>query len=58
MDRVFTDGSIGIGLPIVGSEVMYKLSSGTTLYALVEARAAYTPVSGETYTIYVDTYRF
>lgn len=49
MDRAFTDGAHGAGLPIQGSEVAVALASGQTVYALIEARSAYTPASGETF---------
>lgn len=51
VDRAFTDGAQGNGVPIVGSEVGGQLSSGTTIYGLLEARDTYTPSSGETFTI-------
>ena len=54
VDRVFTDGSVGMATPVVGFEMSVDLSSGTDFYALIEARAAYTPTSGETFTVTVD----
>lgn len=50
MDRAFTDGATGHGLPVTGSEINFKLASGQTIYGLLEARGAYTPASGETFT--------
>jgi hypothetical protein len=32
-------------------------ASGTTIFALVEVTAAYTPVSGETFTVILEGYR-
>jgi len=52
-----TDGAIGIGLPTTGSGMTVRPSSGTTIYALVEVTAAYTPVSGETFTVILEGYR-
>lgn len=49
-DRAFTDGASGNGVPNTGSEINFKLSSGQVVYGLCEARAAYTPASGETLT--------
>ncbi len=57
MDRAFTDGALGIGLPVAGSAMVYACAAGGLIYALVEARAAYTPVSGETFTLAVEVVR-
>lgn len=61
MDQAFTDGAIGIGNPITGllteggvAQVPVKLASGQSIFALIEARGAYTPVSGETFTLALD----
>lgn len=54
IDRAFTDGAAGMGLPVVGSDINLKLASGTTVQALVEARAAYTPAAQEIFTITLD----
>lgn len=48
MDQAFTDGASGNGVPAVGSEINFHVA---TYYALIEARAAYTPTSGETFTL-------
>lgn len=57
-DRAFTDGAAGRGLAVTGSPLNVTLHTGTTLYGLVEARAAYTPASGESFSIIVEGYRF
>jgi hypothetical protein len=58
MDRIFTDGAKGIGVPAVGSEIMFQAGAGTTnIYALVEARGAYTPISGEVLTVALEVMR-
>jgi len=57
VDRAFTDGAVGFGVPIVGSEMSIKLSSGTSVRALIEARGAYTPISSEIFTITVDDFQ-
>lgn len=55
VDRAFTDGAFGAAVPVVGSEFLIKFSGGVqSVYALVEARAAYTPASAEVFTIGLD----
>lgn len=54
MDRAFTDGATGTGIPTAGAEVNFLLPSGQIVYGLLEARAAYTPVSGETFTALLE----
>lgn len=53
IDRAFTDGASGSGVPVTGAEINFHLTSeyGNTLYALIEARAAYTPASAEVLTV-------
>jgi hypothetical protein len=50
----FTDGAYGSGVPGFGSEIMVRLASGQSVYALLEARGAYTPASAEVFTIGLD----
>lgn len=51
----FTDGCVGYATPINGLEVPIRLGPNTaSLYALLEARAAYTPASAEVFTITLD----
>jgi hypothetical protein len=57
-DKAFTDGAEGAGLPTVGMVRRFQLASGTTLYALLEARGTYTPTSGETFTIRAEISRY
>lgn len=45
MDKAFTDGAFGA----VTGTMMHRLAAGDKIYALIEARGAYTPVSGETF---------
>jgi hypothetical protein len=54
VDRAFTDGAAGFGVPLYGSEQTIKLESGTDVFALIEARSAYTPASAEVFTITAD----
>jgi hypothetical protein len=58
MDRTYSDGAIGIGTPLALYGAPVFTVAGTTLYALIEARAAYTPASGETFTVTAELYRF
>jgi len=51
VDQAFSDGASGNGVPTVGSEINFAVQ---TYYALVEARAAYTPISGEVFTIEME----
>lgn len=53
LDRTInTSDAWGIGVPGAGAEISYDLgATGYTLYALIEARAAYTPASGEVITV-------
>lgn len=58
LDRVFTDGSKGIGIPAIGAEISFDCATGSQLlYVLLEARGAYTPASGETFTIAAELFR-
>jgi len=51
MDRVFADGAKGFGVPLVGAFIAFDCAAGSQLiYGLIEARGAYAPVSGETFT--------
>lgn len=55
IDRAFTDGAAGFGVPIVGSEFLVRLAgTSQTIHALIEARAAYTPSSAEVFTLTLD----
>lgn len=51
VDKAFSDGAAGNGVPSVGSEINF---TADTYYVLVEARAAYTPASGETFTVSLE----
>lgn len=58
MDKAFTDLAKGIGVPSVGSAIISVPASGTVnIFALIEARAAYTPISGEVFTITAEVLR-
>ena len=50
----FTDACVGVGQPAVGSEIGVAIASGSTIYGLIEARAAYTPASAEVFTAVLE----
>lgn len=55
VDKVFSDVSVGYGVPVAGSEIIVQPGDGTGLYGLVEARAAYAPGAQEVFTITLET---
>ena len=57
VDRAFTDGAAGFGTPVIGSEMSVKLASGSTIVALIEARAAYTPGNAEVFTVTLEDFQ-
>ena len=57
VDRVFTDGADGFGVPVIGSEISFKLSSGQIIYGLLEARAAYSPGTAETFNVSLEVFQ-
>lgn len=57
MDKAFVDGAKGIGVPSTGAYITFDTSGSTNLFALVEARAAYTPLSGELFTLALEADR-
>lgn len=58
VDRAGSDGAIGAGVPVIGSSITFTIPAGTTLFALLEARAAYTPAAQEQFTLVAELYRF
>lgn len=54
IDRVFTSGSVGIGIPTAGNEINVDLASGTAIYSLTEVLAAYAPGSAETFDMSIE----
>lgn len=54
VDKAFTDGAAGNGVPLSGSEVNF---ARTTYYGLLEARGAYTPTSAEVFSINLEVIR-
>lgn len=58
LSSVFSDGAKGIGVPAVGSDILFDAGASTTnIYGLLEARGAYTPASGETFTVALEVMR-
>jgi hypothetical protein len=53
--KAFTDGCSDVGAAAAGSEFLLRLASGTVIYALIEARAAYTPAANEVFTLTAET---
>lgn len=54
VDKAFTDGAAGNGIPLVGTAIVFDTVTGANLYGLVEARAAYTPASAEVFTVTLE----
>jgi hypothetical protein len=54
MVNAFTDGADGAGVPNVGADCNVQANAGTAIFGLLEARAAYTPANGETFTVLLD----
>jgi len=50
LDQAFTDGAWGSTDSTFG-DMQIKLDAGQVVYALIEARAAYTPISAEVFTL-------
>lgn len=48
VDLAFSDAAVGVGAPVTGSDVAFTTQA---VYALVEARGAYTPGSAEVFTL-------
>lgn len=53
IDQSFADGAVGQS-DFLTTDMHVRLSSGKTIYALLEARGAYTPVSGETFALRLE----
>ena len=58
LDVAFSDGAKGIAGPGAGSEIVFDCAAGSTsLYALIEARSAYTATAGEVFTLALELLR-
>lgn len=51
VDRVFSDGAAGNGVPVAGGEINF---TSDTVYGLLEARGAYAPTAQETITLSLE----
>jgi hypothetical protein len=59
IDKAFTDGAKGIGTVGAGNEILLQPALGTqNVFALLEARAAYTPASAEVFTLEVEVEQY
>ena len=52
------DGAGGLALQASGAPLPFRLTSSQTLYFAVEAKSAYTPVSGEVFTIIANIIQY
>lgn len=50
----FSDGASGSGSAAAGSELLIRMASGTVVYGLLVALAAYTPASAEVFTVVLE----
>lgn len=54
---VFGNGCAGVCVPVLGHSIPFLPATGTAnIFALLEARAAYTPVSGEEFSIELEVF--
>ena len=51
----FNDGAAGQGAAAAGSELLIRCQTGTTIYGLLEALAAYTPGNAEVFTVTLES---
>lgn len=54
LDKATSDGALGFGVPAVGDSIIVNPASGTSLFAFIEARAAYTPTSAQVFTVELE----
>ncbi|NBO19659.1 MAG: hypothetical protein EBV03_10650, partial [Proteobacteria bacterium] len=53
--QVFSDGCAGVLVPTLGSSIPFTPASGTqNIFALIEARAAYTPGNAEVFSLELE----
>lgn len=58
LDQVFSDGAKGFAAPYIGSQIIFDAAAGSQLlYALIESRSAWTPGSGNTFTVALEVLR-
>jgi hypothetical protein len=56
IDRAFSDGAAGIGVPVTGLEIADTGDLMSEVFWALEARLAYTPGNAEVFTITLDAY--
>ncbi len=57
-DKAFTDCAEGNGVPNTGSEMGIAMGAALdTLYGVLEARAAYVPISAEAFTVELEVFQ-
>lgn len=58
LDKAFSDGAFGVGVPNNGAEINFDPSKGKNSYimVLIEARAAYVPTANEKFTVTPEIY--
>lgn len=55
LNRIYTDGAKGVGTPATGNAMIYDTAVASQLiYGLIEVRNAYTPISGEVFTLALE----
>lgn len=52
LSTAFTDGAVGFAAPAVGSEILAAVDGA--IFGILEARAAYTPSSGEVFKVQLE----
>jgi hypothetical protein len=58
VDQAFTDGAVGIGVPVAGPLMIFAtVADSQMLYGVLEARGAYVPASAETFAIVLEVVR-
>jgi hypothetical protein len=58
VDKAFSDGAGGVGSPASGVEINAQVGKGTTtIFGLLEARAAYTPGNAEVITVELELWQ-
>jgi hypothetical protein len=53
--KAFTDGCAEVGAAAAGAEMLIRLPAGATVFALLEARAAYVPAANEVFTLALES---
>lgn len=54
VDKAFSDAAAGQGAPSIGNMIEFIPGSGTTIYGLLEVRAAYTPTNAGVFTVELE----